>query len=94
VRAQRDRHGRVDPRELLDGDRVGERVGPRAAVLLGERDAHQPQLAELGHDLVGEPLLPVELLGHRGDLLLGEVADGAADEVVVGGEVEVHGRRF
>jgi hypothetical protein len=65
-----------------------------SSVLLRERDAHQPKLAQLRHDLVGEPLLAVELLGDRGDLLLGEVADGAADEVVVGGEVEVHGRRF
>ena len=94
VRAQRDGHRRVGPRELLDCDRVGERVGARAAVLLRERDPHQPQLAELGHDLVREALLAVELLGRGGDLLLGEVAYGPADEVVVGGEVEVHGRRF
>ena len=80
--------------ELLDGDRVGQRVAAAAAVLLREGDAHHAQLAELRDDLVREALLAVELLGHRRDLLLGEVAHGAADEVVVGGEVEVHGRRF
>ena len=48
VRAQRDRHRRVDPRELLDRERVGERVAAAAAVLLGEGDPHQVELAELG----------------------------------------------
>ena len=51
-------------------------VPPAAADLLGERDAHPPELAHLGHDLVGEALLPVELLGRGRDLLHGEVADG------------------
>ena len=32
----------------------------------------------------------VERLGDRRDLALGEVADGAADQLVVGREVEVH----
>ena len=51
-------------------------VPPAPADLLGERDPHPPELAHLGHDLVGEALLAVELLGHRRDLLHGEVADG------------------
>ena len=38
---------RVDPRELLDGDRVLQRVAAGAADLLGERDAHPAQLAHL-----------------------------------------------
>ena len=63
---------------------------PRAAVLLRERDAHQPELAELGDDLVGEALLAIQRLGHRRHLALGEVADGAADQLVVVREVEVH----
>ena len=41
VRAQRDRHRGVHPRQLLDRERVGERVAAAAAVLLGERDPHQ-----------------------------------------------------
>ena len=78
VGAERDRHRRVDPAELLDGDRVGERVAAGAAVLLRERDPHQVELAELGDDLVREPLLAVELLGDRLDLGEGELADGFA----------------
>ena len=47
VRAERDRDRRVDARELLDRDGVGERVRARAAVVLGERDPHPAELAEL-----------------------------------------------
>jgi hypothetical protein len=90
VRAHRDRHGGVHARELLDRQRVGERVAPSAAVFLRERDPHQPELPELGHDLVREALLAVELLRDGLHLALGEVADGAADQLVVVGEVEVH----
>ena len=65
---------------------------PAAAVGLRERDPHQPEPAELGHDLVREALLAVELLRDGLHLALGEVADGAADQLVVVGEVEVHAR--
>ena len=70
-------NGGVDPRELLDRDRVGERVAARAAPLLGERDAHQAELGQLRDELVGEAVLAVELLGDGRDSLLGELADGA-----------------
>ena len=92
VRRHGDRHARVHPRELLDHERVGERVGPAAAVLLGVGHAHQPELAELGDDLVGEALLLVELLGDRPDLVLREVAREALDRLLLVGQVEVHGR--
>ena len=35
-------------------------------------------------------MLAVELLGHGRDALLGERAHGLAQELVLGGEVEVH----
>ena len=47
VRRDGDRHRRVDARQLLDRDRVRDGVGAGAAVLLGDRDAHQPELGEL-----------------------------------------------
>ena len=90
VRAQRDRHRGVHARELLDRDRVGQRIAPASAVLLRERDAHQPKIAELLDDRVRERLRAVELLRDRSDLLLGEVAHRAADQLVVVGEIEVH----
>src|SRR3712207_7813886 len=37
--------------------------------LLGEGDAHEPELAELADDLVGEALLAVELLRDGRDLV-------------------------
>ena len=77
VRGDRDRDRGVDPGQLLDRDRVGERVAAGAAVLLRDRDAHEPELGEPGDELVGEAVLAVELLGDRGDPLLGELADGA-----------------
>ena len=90
VRGHRDRDRRVDPRQLLDRDRVRERVGARAAVLLGHGHAHQPELGQLRDELVREAVLAVELGGDRSDTLLRELADGRADELVLGREVEVH----
>ena len=89
----RDRDGGVDARELLDRERVGERVGAGAAVLLRERDPHQPELAELAHDLVRERLRPVELAGDRRDPRLRELAHRALQQRVVVGEIEVHDLR-
>ena len=84
VRGDRDRHRRVDPRQLLDRDRVRERVAAAAAVLLGDRDAHQPELGHLGDELVREAVLAVELLGDRRDLLERERAHRVADQLVLG----------
>jgi hypothetical protein len=61
-------------------------------VLLGKGNAHQPQLAQPAHDLVRERLRAVELLGHRRDLLAGELAHRPLDQAVIVGQVEVHAR--
>ena len=53
----------------------------RAADLLGERDAHQPELAQLRDDARRGSLRAVELLRHGRDLPLGEVAHGALDHL-------------
>ena len=90
VRGDRDADRGVDAGQLLDRERVGERVGAAAPVLLRERDAHQPELAHLGDDLVGEALGPVELLRDRPHLLVGEVADGVAQQPLLVAQVEVH----
>ena len=90
VRGHRDRDRGVDPGQLLDRERVGERVAAPAAVLLGERDPHQAELAHLRDQLVGERLRAVELLGDGRDLVAGEVADGVAQQPLLVGELEVH----
>ena len=90
MRRDGDRDGGVDSRQLLDRDRIGDRVASRAPVLLGDRHPHQPQLGHLADELDGEAGLAVELLGHRCNALAREGANGVPDQLLVGGEIEVH----
>ena len=92
MRGHRDRDGGVDPRQLLDRDRVRERVGAGAAVLLRDGDAHQPELGHLLDELVREAVFAVELRGNGLDPLGRELAHGAAQELVLVREVEVHAK--
>ncbi len=87
-----DRHGRVDPGQLLDRQRVRDGVAAGPAVLLRDRQAHQPELAQFRDELVGEARLAVELLGDRSDPLASELPDGVADELLLLREVEIHAR--
>src|SRR5437879_3221655 len=77
-------------REPLDDEQVGERVGPAAAHVLGQRDAHEAERAEALHGLVREALLAVPRGGVRLHLALAEVADRLLDVAVLVGEREVH----
>ena len=79
-----------DAADLLDGDRVGQRVEARAALVLGDRDAEPAHLAEALDDLDREAPLAFVLVDDRGDLVDHEVADRRAQEGVLRGEVEVH----
>ena len=87
------RRSRIDgkARELLDHERVGQRVGPAAPVLLGVGDAHQPKLVELRDDLVRETLLLFELLRHPLDLVLGESRASRWGGLLLVGQVEFTG---
>src|SRR5690606_12099619 len=60
------------------------------AVLLGERQAEQPHLPHLAHDLVGELAPLVVAADDRGHLLAGELLDGTAQRLVFLAE-HVHG---
>jgi hypothetical protein len=64
----------VRSRQLLEHEDVREEVRARAAVLLGDADAHQPELGELGVELAREVVLAIPLGRVRLDLLAGEVA--------------------
>ena len=90
MRGDGDRDRRVHSGQLLDGERVGKRVGAGAPVFLGEGDAHQAELRKAGDDLVGKAVLAIELGGYRGELTLGKLPHRAAQELVLVGEVEVH----
>ena len=59
----------------------------------GNRHPQQPQLGELGDDLVREAVLAVELLGDRRHLLHRELPDGVPEQLVLRREVEIHERR-
>ena len=90
VRGHGERERAVDPRDLLDADRVARHVHAGAAVLLGDADPEETELRELRHDLLREALFLVPLLGVREDLRAREIADGLAEELVVLGQGEVH----
>ena len=90
VRGDRHADGGVDARQLLDGDRVEQRVATRTADFLGERDAHQPERGHLLDDLVREAVLAVDLLGDRADPRLREVAHHGAEILVLNGQIEIH----
>ena len=90
ARLERDGHRVVDPGQLLDRDAEHREVAAAAAVLLGERDAEQPEVAHAAHDVDREVVVAVPRLGVRRDLALGEVADDLAERVVLFGELHVH----
>ena len=58
---------------------------PRAAVLLGRGEPEQPELAHLLHHVDREVVVAVPLRGVRRDLGLGELADAAAELLVLAG---------
>ena len=82
-----------DAADLLDRDRVGQRVEAGAAFVLGERDAEPAQGAEPVDDRAREASRLLVLVDLPRDLAEHEVADRLAEEGVLRGEVEVHGRR-
>ena len=81
------------PADLLDRDRVGERVETGAALVLGDRDAEPAELADAAHDVGREAALTLVLLDDRRDLGEHEIADGVAEQGVLGGQVEIHRHR-
>ena len=92
ARVHRDRHphARVGARELLEHEDVREEVRARAAVLLRDADAHEPELGELREELVREAVLAVPGGGVRRDLRVRELAREPLDLALVGRELEVH----
>jgi hypothetical protein len=78
------------PSDLLDGDRVGERVEAGAALVLGDRDTEPAHLAEPCHDVARKSPLAFVLVDLRRDFVQHEVADRLAQEAVFGRQVEIH----
>ena len=66
-------------RELLDDPDVGQEIEAEAAVRLGDGHAEEPELAHLVDDLRREAVLPFELGGDGGHLLVDEAPDRVDD---------------
>ena len=66
------------------------RAEPGAAVLLGDRDAEEPEPAGLAPDRVRHRVVALDRLLHRDDRLVHELPHGAAELLDVGGQIEIH----
>src|SRR5262249_51580398 len=64
-----------------------------AAVFLGNRHPHQPELGHLRDEVVGEAALAIELLGDGRDALQRELAHRRADDLGLPVDVEVQSLR-
>ena len=78
--------GRVDARQLFDGEGGVEEGAAGAAVDLGHLDAHDAQVEERPQQVAIERLLLVHGPRERGDPVHREVADAVAEEPLVVGE--------
>jgi hypothetical protein len=76
---------------LLDGAFPGE-VEPDAAVLLGDGEPEQPQLARLLHEVVGDRVVLLDPARARVHFLLDEAADLRAQLPNFGRQVHVKGK--
>ena len=84
-------HRRAAASDLLDDQRVGQVVETGAAVLARDDRAQVALLGDLGHQLEVEVLVAIVLARAVDDLLVGEVARGLADQLLLVCEFEVHG---
>ncbi len=85
-------HGSRGPADLLHRHDVGEIAHAGAAVVFLDRDAEQPELAQLAPQVHGEGVVVVDCAGARGDLDGSEVAHGFAQHVDGFAQPEVEGR--
>ena len=76
--------------ELLDREAQREVVAALPAVLLGERQAEQPELRHLRDERVGELTTRVVVPDHGRDDVLGEGLDGLAQRLVLLGQSQIH----
>ena len=94
VDGDRDAEAGVRARELLEDEAVAEEVGARAAVRLGDADAHEAELAEVRRGPpCGKRCSRSQAAACGRDLLVGEAPGERADLALVVGElVEAHRR--
>ena len=91
VRGHRNRGGRVGTRDLHHSERVADRVGARAAVFFGKRQAHEPELGHFRNQLVRERAHRDPSLRRAASPLRAQTRGQALDRLLLVGQVEVHG---
>ena len=69
--------------DLLDGEAQREQICAQAAVALLERDREDVVVREQAADVLGPGGGPIDVRGARGDPLVGEHADGVAQELLL-----------
>jgi hypothetical protein len=72
------------PADLLDRDRVGERVETGAALVLGDRDAEPAELSDPADDLAREAAFALVFVDDWRDLGGHELADRVAEQACSG----------
>ena len=82
VRVQNIGGGGTCPGKLFHSDGHGKLLAPATTVLRGYTQAEQPHLRHLLKIVPGELLLPVQLVGHWRQLLIGEVPDRGLEHLV------------
>ena len=80
----------IDARQLFDADAVVDGRHAGAAVLLGQLDAQQAERGELRDQLGRKVLRLVPLADVRPDFGFGELANAAAQQLLLFGQPEIH----
>ena len=83
--------GRLAALDLLADERLGDEVHAGAAVLLGDHDAEQAQLAHPLDDRHVEVVVDVVLDRVRQNALVDELADGRLHLALLRAQLEIHG---
>ncbi len=90
MRAEDSGHAHPRFRNLLEDDRIGDRVDGDAAVLLGHEHPEQAHRLHLVDDLFWVAAGQLPLARNRADALAREVAHQVAERGLLFGELEVH----
>ena len=78
----------ADATQLLDREAQAQQVGAEAPELLGERDAEDVVVGQELADVLGPFGRSIDRGGPRRDLVVGEDADGVAQEDLLSGEAD------
>src|SRR6185369_14868391 len=84
----------LDRPQLLDDVDVVDVAQRRAAVLLGEDDAEEPELTGFLERVDGEVLRLIPLRDMRFDLARGELADHVPNLLLLVSQTEIHSRSW